>query len=91
MRVLIGLSVTLATADGMLFPNDSGASKTTTPSSVTRNADCHMLSDTTYTPPPTSLNAHPSCGSISKKFARTEGDVLLQTLGGLSRAKDLIH
>src|SRR5260370_36947795 len=57
----------------MLFPKLAGASKTTTPSSVTRKADCHPLSDMTYTPPPTLLTAYPSLGSISQKLAFTEG------------------
>src|SRR5262245_57143992 len=73
MSILIGLSVTFAMADGMLFPKLSGASKTITPASVTRNADCHPLSDMTYTPPPTSFTAYPSLGSISQKLALTEG------------------
>src|SRR5271155_2884663 len=38
-------------ADGRLFPKLAGASNTMTPSSVTRNADCHPLSEMTYTPP----------------------------------------
>src|SRR6266852_711002 len=57
----------------MLFPKLDGASKTMTPSSVTRNADCHPLSEITYTPPPTLLTAYPSFGSICQKFAFTEG------------------
>jgi hypothetical protein len=44
---LTGLSVTFAIADGSDLPKLAGASKTMTPSSVTRNADCHLLSETT--------------------------------------------
>src|ERR1700744_5561576 len=58
----------------MLLPKLSGASKTITPSSITRKADCHMLSETTYTPPPTLFTAYPSFGSTSKKLARTDGN-----------------
>src|SRR5713226_638842 len=57
----------------MLFPKLAGASKTMTPSSVTRKADCHPLSEMTYTPPPTLLTAYPSLGSICQKLAFTEG------------------
>src|SRR5258708_16352706 len=71
--MLIGLSVTFAISDGILFPKLAGASKTMTPSSVTRKADCHPLSEMTYTPPPTLLTAYPSLGSICQKLAFTEG------------------
>src|SRR5260370_42251790 len=57
----------------MLFPKLAGASKTMTPSSVTRKADCHPLSEMTYTPPPTLLTAYPSLESICQKSALTEG------------------
>src|SRR5260370_28675318 len=57
----------------MLFPKLAGASKTMTPSPVTRNADCHPLSDMTYTPPPPLLTAYPILESISQKIAFTAG------------------
>src|SRR5713101_7828068 len=67
------MSVTFEIADGILFPKLAGASRTMTPSSVTRKADCHPLSEMTYTPPPTFLTAYPSLGSICQKLAFTEG------------------
>src|SRR6266852_5639072 len=73
MSILIGLSDTFAIAEGILFPKLAGASKTMTPSSVTRNADCHPLSEITYTPPPKFFTAYPTAGSIFQNFAFTEG------------------
>ena len=48
------------------------ASKTMTPSSVTRKADCHPLSEMTYMPPPKLFTAYPMAGSIFQNFAFTE-------------------